>query len=234
MSGVIIDSFNRTSGSISEAVYSYSQDIIGSYVVLHQHIADGDIPICYNGINNLRVMRNSSSAEVTLSFPDLSSDAPADVITWLTNEFNTLPWAVPVVSVVANGINESYTVTFTEAVTLKLSNSLSTISNIFGFEDLSGVAVTLDGYNLDARPQLMNVGIDEASDKLFYPYSAYSNMIISTKDEQIKNHVLTFAESVSQLRVNFYRFNAPGVICPMLINYVIIIQKVSHLANLFK
>lgn len=234
MSGVIIDSNFRASGENYEAVYNYSQDIQGFYLVLHQHLADGNIPICYSGVNNLRVIRTSSSAVSTLSFTDLNSDVPADVIAWLTAVFNTLPWAVPVVSVVANGVNESYTVTFTESVTLQFDHSLSTLRYVFGMEDLTGTAITLSGYHLNSRPQLININIDEASDKLYYPNQSSANMIISTSDEPIKNHIVTFEDPVNQLRINLYRFNAPTVICPISLPYTIILQKLTSLTNILR
>src|ERR1041385_1889738 len=129
--GIFLNSAKVSSGSIYDGTWILTNEVQGYYNVIYTHLADGDIPICYEGINALVVVRNSNSASTVLHFADLSSDTGSDVETWLETEFGPLTAAIGVtISSATAETDGTYTLVFDEAVTLKFSATTSTLSKI--------------------------------------------------------------------------------------------------------
>lgn len=225
--GIILSSTRLSSGEIYDGGFTLSNDVQGYYNVIYTHLADGDIPICYEGINALIVIRNSNSATTTLHFADLSDDTGAAVETWLETEFVPLLAALGVTITSATAESDgSFTLVFDIAVTLKFSSNTSTLSKIFGKTDLSGTTISLTGININNRPKFLGLAINEANQ--LFAQSGESNdinILLSSVDDLCKGVIVYIPNETNLLTTKIVRLNAPNVAVPINFHWDVVLQR---------
>jgi hypothetical protein len=224
--GIFISSSKVSSGDIYDGTWNLTNEVQGYYNVVYTHLADGDVPICYQGINTLVVIRNSNSAQTILHFADLSSDTPATVETWLETEFVPLLADIGVTIVSATvQADGSYTCVFDLAVTLKFSSNTSTLSKIFGRTDLSGTSINLSGVNINNRPKFLGVAISECQQIFASSDASDVNLLISSADDLCKGIIIYIPSETDSLNIQVVRMNAPSVACPITLPWEIVLQR---------
>lgn len=219
-----------SSSSFAEPTVNFSSPIVGSYQILHTDVEDGRFPVIWNACNILHVTRDSDSSDWIVALPDLNTSEIADVITYfqtyLEADLTFLTGSSTVMATSDDGA--TYTITFSEDLTFALSNPSSSLSQIFGYDDISTSSniLTVPGYHLDDRPHMIAIDVQQAADKMAFGGSAnYANLIVSTRDESLVGHYLNFPTTISSLTMRVYRLNVPNVICPMNLPFKIIAQR---------
>lgn len=229
--GIFINSAKVGSGESYNGTWTLTNEVQGYYNVLYTHLADGDIPICYEGVNALLVIKNSNSASTMLHFADLSSDTGSDVETWLETEFGPLTAAIGVtISSATAETDGTYTLVFDAAVTLKFSNPNSSLSKIFGKTDLSGTTISLPGVNVDNRPKFLGVCINECNQIFAASESSDVNLLISSIDDLCKGIIIYIPNQTDQLNIQIVRMNAPSVPCPIPMGWEVVLQRTFNQA----
>ena len=225
--GIFINSIKHSTGYVYDGTWNFSNDVQGYYNVVYTHLGPGDVPICYEGVNALVVIRNSNSASTVIHFDDLSSDTPADVETWLETGFGDLlgDLGVTITSATAVDGGKYYDLVFDLSVTLKFSSSSSSLSKLFGSSDLSGTTIRLSGINIDNRPKFLAVCIQEGSQ--IYATTDLNNVscLLSTQDDLVKGAIVYIPNETSSLNIKVVRLNAPSIPVPIDIRWSIILQR---------
>ncbi len=231
--GIFLSEGAVSSGNPYNGQYNYLTDFSGYYKVMYSYLADGNIPICYAGINALSVFYPTSSLSSLISFPDLSSDVPADIISWLTSAFGQIavPLGVNVVSVtqVAGG----YNVKLNHQVTLQFSFSVSNSYRIFGSQNLVGVSNAgnfdyfLSDENLDARPKFLGFTFSQSSPVYLYGNFQGVTFAISCKDDLLLGEFVYFPNTQNQLNLVISRINAINIPCPIPMKFMVLLGKTN-------
>ncbi len=224
--GIFIASAKVSSGQSYDGTWVLTNEVQGYYNVIYTHLGDGDVPICYEGINTLIVIRDSNSATTTLHFADLSDDTGSAVETWLEAEFGPLLADIGVtISSATAETDGSFTCVFDESITLKFSHPSSTLSKIFGKTDLSGTTISLSGVNIDNRPKFLGVAISECNQIFASSESNDINLLISSIDDLCKGIIVYFPNQTDSLNIQVVRMNAPTVSCPITMAWEIVLQR---------
>lgn len=225
--GIIINSLLYTTGSEYDGKFALTNDVQGYYNVVYTHLEDGDIPICYEGVNALLVKRNSNGATTMVHFADLSSDTPADVETWFETELIPLlaDLGVTIVSATVVGAGESYDLVFDLAVTFMLASTSSTISKIFGNTELSGTTINISGMHINNRPKFLGVCINECNQIYAYGESSSVNCLLSAMDDLVKGQIIYIPSETANLNIKIVRLNAVNVACPIPFRWLLVLQK---------
>lgn len=219
--GILIESNLVSSGNSYDGIYTFNNDISGRFKVLYSWVEDGNIPICYDGINNLHVIRDSNGASVVAYFSDLSSDAKTDVETFA----DSIAAALATIGVTFTRVvdaDNNITYTFNTSVTLDLANSSSRF--IFGSSNMTGTVLTLSGQHLNARPKFLAFNIAQAQQMYNAKFSTPFHIVISTYDDMIKDLLVYIPNSTSQLNIQVCRLHAPHVPCPITIPFAVLLQ----------
>jgi len=230
MSNAIIINSNEVSvGTSYDGEYNFSKDFSGYFKMLYYWLDDGNIPICYYGINSVVVSKNSAPTIFkTLYFDDLSSDDPADVEAWFTSSFAALSGLLSVtLSSVAQQSDGSYQCIFSEAITFVLSSPGSSASAIFGSTELSGSTINFPNENIVSRPKFIGVILGQAAQITSVGTNSNINLYLATKDDLSLNQTVNFESEQNVLDLQIARLNAPLVACPMTLDFIIILQAVS-------
>jgi len=234
MTNVIVINSNEVSTAASyDGEYNFSRDFAGYFRLLYYWLDDGNIPICYYGINSALVYKDSDPDTIkVIYFDDLSSDDPTDVEAWLDSSLAALDAALGVTaSGIAQQADGSYKVDFSASITIQLSSPTSSISAIFGSTDLSGSTIYFPNENINARPKFIGVKLQQAAQITSYGANSNINLYLSTKDDLSIGQVLNFESEQNVLDLQIARINAPLVACPMTLDFIIILQQVSSLTS---
>lgn len=225
-SGIFINSYKKSSGETYDGAWNLSNDVEGFYNVIYTHLEDGDIPICYEGVNALTVVKDSDSSSTVIHFDDLFSDTKADVEGWLEDGFGELNAALSVTVTSATGETDgSFTVVFSESVTLKFSLGTSTLNKLFGAVNLTGDTINLTGVNINNRPKFIGVCIAEANQIYAQAGTNNVNCLIAAIDELVKGVIVYIPTETSTLNIKLVRLNAPDVACPITFGWNLVLQK---------
>ena len=226
---VIINSNEVSTGTSYDGEYTFSRDFSGYFKMLYYWLDDGNIPICYYGINSVVIYKNSAPTILkTLYFDDLSSDDPTDVAAWFTSSFAALSGLLGVtLSSVLQQADGSYQCIFSAAITFVLSSPSSSASNIFGNSDLTGSTINFANENINARPKFIGVKLGQAAQITSYGLNSNINLYLSTKDDLSLNQIISFESEQNVLDLQIARINAPLVACPLTLDFIIILQAVS-------
>lgn len=221
MSGFVIDTFHKDIGtSYSEPGVTFTQPLQGSYQLLHSDVGDGIFPIIWTGANDtLHVMRVSDSSDWVITFDELKSDDPSDIETFFKTQFEAglsfLTGSSTTMTTDDDGV--TYTLGFSEDIILVLSNASSKMKHVWGDDDIATVSgsCVVSGYHMDTRPHLIAIDINQASMSLSFVETSFANLIISTRDENIRDNYLSIPDQTFTLNLKVYRLNVPNVVCPI-------------------
>lgn len=226
-SGIFINSVKNSSGNSYDGSWNLSKDVQGYYNVLYTHVDDTDVPICYEGVNSLVVIRTSNSVQTVIHFDDLSSDTTTDVETWLEAGLGDLlaDIGVTINSATANSGGLTYTLDFDLSVTLKFSATGSTAKYLFGATDLTGTSITISGANINNRPKYLGLCITEATQIFAQAGTNNVNCLISSVDDLVKGTIVYIPTETSSLTIKLVRLNAPDVAVPFSGVWSVVLMK---------
>ena|ERR1700742_4559132 len=230
MSGFLLNTDQKNSDtSWSEPTCHFSTNISGAYQVLHTDVEDGNIPIIWSANNILHVTRESDSSDWVVTFPDLSADDITSLSDYFTAALEAdLTFLTPSSTVFETfDDGATYKITFSEDLTFNLSSGSSSMRQVLHDQDIStdSSILYIDGTHLDARPHLLAIDIQQASDKMALTGYNYANLIISTRDDTLIGHYISIPDAVSDISFKVYRLNVPGHVVPLELGIKIVFQR---------
>jgi len=218
-----------SSTGISQANLKFNRSFQGAYIVQYTWIGDGNIPICYAGVNYVGLALASDLSNIIgIVLEDLNSDVQADIAAWFGSSISDACTALGI-NIVNITFSDGYmNIEFDDDVKFYASG-IYTGRHIFENADYTSssniLSLPLNQEIFISRPKFLGVICPEADQMFGQSQVSSINMLISTIDSLFIGYRVNFPDQTDEINLTIVRLTAPAVECPILMPYALILSR---------